>query len=390
MAALDSITPSDFEGNHTDRLRCVEAARKLINRLQSSDEKMYDIGFSQPVVFAAIQTCHDLGIWENWRAAGVGAQTVDEICKLAKTGCDPKLLSRLLRLLASVGVIEEAGEDCYKPSVLSLDLGDKDSFSYNSIQARTDHWQVGATNLPKYLAKIGYREPTDTVNSNYADGCPEKLSFFERATAYPAYHDSFSGFMRTWGSLKRPWPEFYDTAGLVEGADLSQGNVLCVDIGGHTGIDLTRLAGKHPDIPDGSLVLQDLPDVLTGAKGLSGKIKPMPHDMFTPQPVKGSRAYYFHAVFHDWPDAKAIEILKNAAAAMKPGYSKLLINDIVLPPTGCSSVQATMDVEMMSVVAAYERSERTWRSLVGDAGLKIIEIWPDGRGNESLIEAELA
>jgi hypothetical protein len=104
----------------------------------------------------------------------------------------------------------------------------------------------------------------------------------------------------------------------------------------------------------------------------------------------GARAYYFHAVFHDWPDSPALLILKNTAEAMRKGYSKLLVNDIAVPPTGASWIQTTMDVEMMAALSAYERSEAMWTDLLASAGFKIIKFWKDRRENETLIEAELA
>lgn len=106
--------------------------------------------------------------------------------------------------------------------------------------------------------------------------------------------------------------------------------------------------------------------------------------------ILGSRAYYFHAVFHDWPDSVATKMLKNVAAVMRKGYSKLLIVDIVLPPTGASAIQSTMDVEMMAILSAYERTEYMFTKLINDAGLRIVKIWKDGRGNECLVETELA
>lgn len=75
---------------------------------------------------------------------------------------------------------------------------------------------------------------------------------------------------------------------------------------------------------------------------------------------------------------------------MKKGYSKLLICDVVIPPTGASAYQAGMDLNMMSVVSAYERTEAQWRKLINDAGYKVIKIWMDPRGYEGVVEAELA
>lgn len=93
-------------------------------------------------------------------------------------------------------------------------------------------------------------------------------------------------------------------------------------------------------------------------------------------------------IFHDWPSASCENILKNTASAMKPGYSKILINDVVLPNKGVPAMPTESDIAMMACFAAMERSESQWRSLLESAGLKIVKIWQGV--SESVIEAELA
>lgn len=63
--------------------------------------------------------------------------------------------------------------------------------------------------------------------------------------------------------------------------------------------------------------------------------------------MSGARCYYFRSIFHDWPDADCITILKNTAAAMSPGYSKLLMSEFVLPTTNCPLYPALLDINMM-------------------------------------------
>lgn len=104
----------------------------------------------------------------------------------------------------------------------------------------------------------------------------------------------------------------------------------------------------------------------------------------------GARAYYMHSVLHDWPDEKCIEILKNIVPAMKPGYSKILINENVIPETNAYWETTSLDIIMMSDFASSERTAGNWHSLVEAAGLKISKIWTVQRGVESLIECELA
>lgn len=97
-----------------------------------------------------------------------------------------------------------------------------------------------------------------------------------------------------------------------------------------------------------------------------------------------------HAVLHDWPDDKAKALLMNTRKAMIKGYSKLFIYDIVLSSTGASISQTTMDVNMMSLLSASERTQGAWEKLLTSAGLKIINFWPDPQEYEMIIEAEAA
>lgn len=74
---------------------------------------------------------------------------------------------------------------------------------------------------------------------------------------------------------------------------------------------------------------------------------------------------------------------------MQPGYSKLLINENVVPDVGASWSITSMDLLMMALGAVKERTERQWRGLLGQAGLKITGVWTYEQGTESLIEAEV-
>ncbi|OTA59731.1 putative O-methyltransferase [Hypoxylon sp. EC38] len=383
LGRLEAITPADFEGRESERLQLLTSARKLLSRLETKEEKMSSR-------ICCMKTFIDIGLWRGWTAAGGGEKSLEDLARLTTKDCDLNLLRRLLRLLGVVNIIEEIGEDKYKPTDWSLVIGDDSAHDAQALIARAHHYDMSAMNFPSFLAKTSYREPTDPRNSNYSDAYPEGLPFFERCLTNQAYQDSWSHFMTEWAEYRVPWPQFYDTASLINGADLSSGSPLVVDMGGLHGGDLLRLLEKHPDLPAGSLILQDLPGVLSSANLTTDKIKPMAHNFFEPQPIHGSRAYFFHAIFHDWPEAEALRILKNIVPAFKKGHSKLLICDVVIPPTGASLYQAVLDVNMMVHISSYERTEAMWKKLLNEAGFKINRICMDARGNEAVIEAELA
>lgn len=74
---------------------------------------------------------------------------------------------------------------------------------------------------------------------------------------------------------------------------------------------------------------------------------------------------------------------------MQRGYSKLLINENVVPDVNASWWVTTMDWMMMAMLALHERTERQWRELLDSVGLRVVKIWTPNPAAESLIEAEL-
>ncbi|KAH8591737.1 putative O-methyltransferase [Bisporella sp. PMI_857] len=389
IETLDAITFEQYKDDSLARLNTIAAVRRLLNRLQTPFERAWDIVFDNPVSYAAIQTCIDLGIWKAWLEDGAGEKTLEEVKQLANADIDLNLLRRLFRLLSSSDYIEEIGEDKFKPTKFSLALGERGTHMAQVVQAGTDHVIIPAANLPVFLAKTAYKETLDPKICNYLDATPEKLSFFDRMQQNGAYADSFAGMMAGWTKMKIPWPEYYDIGThLISGADLSSAPLI-VDVGGNVGLDLVHVLRRYPDLPAGALVLEDLAHVVATAE-VDSKVKIVEHDFFTSQPIQHSRAYFFHAVFHDWSDEESKKILTHIAAAMKKGYSKLLIHDIVLPPTGATTRQAAMDVEMMNLLSAGERTQAQWKKLLTESGFEILKFWTDPRGAEAVIELELA
>ncbi|KAJ5400903.1 hypothetical protein N7465_011392 [Penicillium sp. CMV-2018d] len=391
IESLNAVEVAIFEGQDATRQQLALAARKLFHKLETKEEKTMRLAVEEPIMFSVLQALIDIGLFEGWAAAGGGEKNVNELASISKKDMEPELLCHQLRLLAANHIIKETANDHYAPTPYSLAIGDLSTQVAPGLRVRTDHIAPCAMHWPDFLAKINYRKPLDDAASCYIDTFPEKKSFFGRCSANPVHQESFSSFMDLWAKGKRPWPQFYDTQALLDGADLSDGSPFIVDVGGHHGIDLMRVAEKHSDLPPGSLVLEDLPEVVGPVELTTEKIRTVPHDLFEEgvlQPIEGARAYFMHAVLHDWSDETSVKILKQIAAVMKPGYSKILINDIVIPSTDCSCYQAAMDCLVLQV-SANERTEAVWSKVITDAGLKLVKFYPDGRGYETLIEAEL-
>lgn len=52
-------------------------------------------------------------------------------------------------------------------------------------------------------------------------------------------------------------------------------------------------------------------------------------------------------------------------------HSVLLINDMILPETGCPPFSTALDLIMLSSCGSLERTEKQWNKLLEDVGLKI-------------------
>ena len=74
---------------------------------------------------------------------------------------------------------------------------------------------------------------------------------------------------------------------------------------------------------------------------------------------------------------------------MRKGYSKLLINDILIPESKASLFVAGMDFAMMTLLAGTERTPTQWEALLESAGLQIIKVWQVNESAEAIIEATL-
>lgn len=205
------------------------------------------------------------------------------------------------------------------------------------------------------------------------------------------YGEHFNNHMRAYTQGRLRWMDpfvFPVKERLMDGVDIAPNAPFMIDIGGGVGHDLALFKTFYPDHP-GRLILQDLPKVIGQIKELDNSIERMEYDFHTPQPVEGARVYFMHSILHDWPDEVCHSILGNITRAMKPGYSKLLINENVIPKSKAPWEMTALDMVMLTLFCSKERTEDDWTNLMAANNLKIIKIWQGGKAWESLIECEL-
>ncbi|KGO46621.1 O-methyltransferase, family 2 [Penicillium expansum] len=239
---------------------------------------------------------------------------------------------------------------------------------------------------PEYLKKTGYANVTDPEDGVFQYTKDYKGDLFAYYNDNPREGASFNHVMGGVMADQATWLDIIPPESFLNGVDPSQ--PLVVDVGGNIGHDIEKFRQVYPDTA-AQLYLEDRPAVIELSK-CPDPVNKIPHDFFQEQPIKGSRIYYMHCVLHDWSDEPANRILNALQSALKPGYSKLLIHDHVVPDTMAHPHATSYDLNMMVLVAGQERTETEWRTLLQSAGYNVVQVWRSPLAAQAIVEAELA
>ena len=175
----------------------------------------------------------------------------------------------------------------------------------------------------------------------------------------------------------------YDFAGLRE----------LVDVGGGSGVLLQAILHAAPALHG---VLVDRPEAVArtearlAAAGLEGRAECVAGDFFAAVPP-GADAYLLSRVLHDWDDADARRILATCRAAM-PAGARLLVVDAIVPERAHDGPEAVrMDLHMLILFGARERTEAQFGALLAGAGFDLRRVVATGSpAGLSILEATVA
>ncbi|PHH64754.1 hypothetical protein CDD81_4016 [Ophiocordyceps australis] len=305
-------------------------------------------------------------------------------------GVDADHLSRLMRHLGAMGFLIEVNENEYKGTNFTKALSMP--VIGNSYIAMVSGTSAATIKFHEFSRQNEWQSPANRNYTSLMHTYNTDKDMFAWLVSL-GYGTHFNDHMGGYNLGRIPWMDpavFPVQERLIAGADTDPKAPFLVDIGGSIGHDLLKLRRYYPNTP-GRLILQDLPAVTSQVKDLGPCIDIMSHDFNTDQPVKGARAYLIHSCLHNWSDAACANILTRIKNAMTPGYSKLLICELVISNTNAHWEETGLDMIMMTLFATKERTADAWHQLVEEkVGLKIVNIWTAGKGIESLIECEVA
>lgn len=352
ISVISNTDGSSF-ATEGDRLKALEEARALVSRLETPWERIYKHCWVEPVQTLSMKTAADLDIFGRLSDTPQSSTDLGQ-----KVNADPAFLRRILRVLVKTNVITEVGVDTYVHTDYSKSLADPNGL-VSGIHVLYDASIAHEARMPEYFKVHGYQEPKDHVHAPFK--WIEGISDFEGdrwdyLKMQPERYHRFNTFLSAIRQNAKPWTELYPPNRILDGWDHK--SPLLVDVGGGYGRDASNFANTlGTDAQSARIVLQDRAEVIDVVKeheAFAKNVEPMAHHFFKPNPVQGARAYFLHSVLHDWPDAPAIEILKAVKSAMKPGYSRVLLMEQVLPERASEWPLSTtaLDINMMCNFAA--------------------------------------
>lgn len=315
----------------------------------------------------AICVAARLGIADLLRDGPLPAEDI-----AAASRCDAPSLLRLMRALASLGVVRQHDNGAFALAPLGMPLC---SNARHSVRSWAVWW--GRYSWPVWgnlHARIRTgRKPAAPLS---------KAGLFEHMERDPEMAATFNGAMAEMSRLIAD--------ALIRHHDFSDIRHV-VDVGGGHGELLSAILAAYPGIRG---TLFDLPHVVDAARqyiklsGLESRCDFLAGS-FLEQMPEAADAYLLKSILHDWDDAHCARILDNCRRAV-PEHGRLLLIEYIAAESpavtpGDQNI-ARSDLNMLLALGGKERTQGEFDTLLSAHGFSLTKITPVGM-NRSLIEA---
>lgn len=289
----------------------------------------------------------------------------------AAVGADPDLLTRALRGLVLEEVLAEEEGGRFALTELGHCLrADAPGSMRGPVLARGEvYYQAAAGTL------AAVRHGGTAFEHVHGD------RFFDHLRRHPEQEAAFQASM-----TGRSEQEAGDVVAAYDFGGIGR----LVDVGGGHGILLGAILRSAPEL---RAVLVDQPAVVADARrrlaadGVADRCQLVGGDFFAEVPA-GADAYLLSRVLHDWTDDAAHRVLATCRSAMGPD-SRLLVVEAILPERAADQPAVIrMDLHMLVLLGARERTEAQFRRLLADAGFEVRRVVPTrSAAGLSVIEA---
>jgi C-methyltransferase len=300
----------------------------------------------------AITAAAQLGVAD---ALANGPLSIDELA--ARVGADTDALRRLLRALISRGIFRHRRDGRYELNSLAGTLRSDAPVSMNPAarfygsREQRERWTLLVDSVRTGTAVVpGLRGV-------------ESFDYFAQE---PELAELFNQTMTSVSEMT--------DATVVAGYDFSAYSTI-VDVGGGHGPLLAAILAAAPASRG---VLYDLPRVVANAPSLlrehniGDRVRIAEGSFFDSVPAGGD-AYVLKNIMHDWPDEKAVQILRKVRAAAGPRGTLLLV-EFVIPRHDRDFPGKWVDLEMLLNLGARERTAAEYRDLLSQAGFRMTQV----------------
>jgi hypothetical protein len=298
----------------------------------------------------AVRLLSEAGVFA---AFGVDERSAVDVA--AACAIDAPTLRRFLRALMARGVVERRDEDSYRLTPLGLRL----------VPSQSDNLAGLANFKPQELH--AWAEAQHSLITGEA-AFPHHFgsSMFAWLAAHPAALAQFNDTMR------RRTATMLDAA--IPAIDWRESGTV-VDVGGGNGLLLERLLRPRPgligvlfDLP---AVVAEAPDLLAAA-GIADRVEIVAGSFFDSVP-SGGDLYVLSNILHDWDDEHASAILSRVREAIGSG-ARLRVFDAVILDEGTYNLGVLLDLHMLVLLGAAERTKEEWASLLERNGFALERI----------------
>jgi cyclopropane fatty-acyl-phospholipid synthase-like methyltransferase len=302
-----------------------------------------------------------------------GPATVDALA--AECEADPPTLRRLLRALASLGVVSDGGDGTFTlapdgglllsaiPGSLrpaALLAGERSYTAWGGLLASV---RTGETAFPRVFGATTFE---------YMARHPELRQLYDAAMTAAAE----------------------ERAAAVLEVGRFPGEGLVVDVGGGEGALLVAVLARHPALRG---VVLERPAAVPAAEqriaraGLASRARVEAGDFFERVPDGGDVHVLSH-ILHNWDDARCARILDRCRRAIRTD-GRLLVVEKVMPervePSRAAQERFMADLHMLAITGGTERTEAEYDRLFAGAGFRLARVTAT-RVVDSLLEATVA
>lgn len=271
---------------------------------------------------------------------------------------------RLLRLLAAMGIFEEAAPRVFRNNKLSAFL-------------RTDNPKNVRAMILMHNSEAMSRPWFEQLEQGVRQGVPPfRLSHGEELFSYLDGHAEFDTL----------FSEAMDSVVTLTGdsfaSDFDWGRFeRIIDVGGSRGTKSLSILKRHPNL---SALVVDRAQVIADAQhywaanNTSGveRLHFQVGDILDSIPSARSDRdiYLLSAVLHGFDDDTCVTVLRNLANACGRTGARIALLEMVLPEVGADIAGASFDMQMFMGSRGRERTLSEWTSLFGRSGMALEEM----------------